>query len=170
MSHEKVMTPMEEKVLALIHNGGQWTYYSAAVDLWVMDWKAWGRSFVDAGYPNTPFDSACRGGVLMLDEDSVGRALSALEEAVVSEESLRQLLRAKVPIGAWEDVMHLFPAVLIDFESRRLFSVYSETLELERYVPSGWKGQFGEFYEVIPIEHRYWIDGGDDYLRAALGR
>lgn len=157
-------------MLAVICNRGQWAYYVAEVDLWVMDWEAWGRSFVDAGFPHPSFDPSCRGGVLVLDENSVERALNALERTIVSEESLRQSLRARLPIVAWEEVSHLFPAVLIDFDSRRLFSVYSETLELERYVPDGWTGVFGDFYEAIPMNHRYWIDGGADYLRAALGR
>jgi hypothetical protein len=161
---------MDEKVLAVICNGGQWAYYAAEVDIWVMDWEAWGRAFVSAGYSASLRDLAFRGGVSVLDENSVGRALGALENALVSEDSLRQSLRAKMPIVSWWDVSHLFPVVFIDFDSRRLFSVYSETLELQRYVPGGWTGVYDEFYEIIPVEHRYWIDGGVDCLRAALGR
>ncbi|MEZ4403529.1 MAG: hypothetical protein R3B06_26130 [Kofleriaceae bacterium] len=169
VSQKDVAILMEENVLAVIHNRGQWTYYFAEVDLWIMDWEAWGRSFVDAGFPHPSFDTSCRGG-LVLDENSVERALKALEKFSVSEQSLRQSLRAKLPIATWEDVSHLFPVVLIDFDSKRLFSAYSETLELERYVPAGWIGLFADFYEEIPMSHRYWIDGGVDHFRAALGR
>lgn len=160
----------DDNVLAAIHNAGSWNYCIAPVDIWVMDWEAWGASYAQAGYPDPPSDGRSRGGVLILDETSVGLALASSDVVVVPEESLRQLLRSRVQVTDWEEVMHLFPAVLIDFESRKLLSVYSEPLRLENYVPKGWVGVFGEFYEEIPMEHRYWIDGKVDYLRQALGR
>lgn len=161
---------MEENVIALVRKDGRWVYYATEVDVWVLDWAAWQKAFVDAGYPATPVGGDERGGVMVLNQETAGRALAALEESVVSEEELRRALRAEMPIASWEQVMHLFPTVLVDFDARRLCSVYSEPLALERYVPAGWTGKHGDFYGEVPVEHRYWLDGEADYLKTALRR
>ena len=62
----------------------------------------------------------------------------------------------------------VFPKVLIDADRRRLSSIHVEGMSYEEYVPEGWGGDAEDFYEVIPPEHRYWIDGGKDYLREAI--
>ncbi len=165
-----VVNRVDENVLAVVCYRGEWNYYAAELDVWVMDWEAWRREFVEAGYFVPQASAAERGGVLVLNEHSVERALDALRGNMVSEQSLRGALRARAPIVSWEQVMDLFPVVFLDFDRRRLFSVYAEALQLERYVPDGWVGVLGEFYDVVPVGHRYWIDGDRDYLQSALKR
>jgi hypothetical protein len=134
----------------------------------VLDQVAWGQTFIDAGYAVPKDDGSERGGVPILTEESAPRALSAIDDKRLSEAQLRNALRDQSPIRNWEQVAHLFPAVLIDFDHRRLISMYSEPLELERYVPSGWQGEYRSLFDEIPVQHRYWIDGSRNYLNDAL--
>lgn len=153
-------------VLASVRVADEWGFYVAPIDVWVMDWVAWRQGFVEAGYAVSRDAGGRRGGIDILDESSVRRVLAVTER--VEEGRLRDALRCRMPMHDWWSVASLFPVVLLDFAARRLASIYSETLALERYVPKGWVGEFAEFFDDIPLEHRYWIDGGSDYLRAAL--
>ena len=166
---EALPLDMDENVLMVVRNGDRWRYFASEIETWVMDWEKWTQAYADAGHPEASIDKSARGGVVILNEHSAERVLNTLATNQVSEQNLRQALRAQVPITGWQQVMHLFPSALIDFDSRKLYSLYSEPLGLEHYVPDGWSGVFGDFYKLVPVEHRYWIDGGNDYLRMAIG-
>ena len=164
------MEALSDTVLAVICRKEEWFYLAADIDFWIMDWRVWYAEYVNAGYSTPSGEARDRDGIWVLDADSVDRSLKSSRVHILSEVSLRSALREQMPIREWHQVSHLFPAIYIDFDSKILRSVYSETIEVERYVPAGWDGAYREFYDLIPIEHRYSIDGETDYLRLALER
>ena len=53
---------------------------------------------------------------------------------------------------------------MIDFDSRKLYSINAEGIQYDPYAPKGWQGTFGDIQDLISENHRYWIDGQKDYL------
>jgi hypothetical protein len=66
--------------------------------------------------------------------------------------------------SSWEDVADFCPALMVNFDQRRLLSLFPEMIKFEDYVPYGWYGKYDDFYPEIPQEQRYWIVDGVDYF------
>ena len=167
----------DSDVIALIHYKGDWLYYAAPSEFWVLDWDAWGDAFAEAGYPgdepatgpDVENDPDERFGIRIVDDASMEVFLARLVPYRLREDELTAELRGGWSLHHdWEEILHLFPKVLIDADRRRLSSIHVEGMSYEEYVPEGWGGDAEDFYEVIPPEHRFWIDGGKDYLREAI--
>lgn len=154
----------ENDVIAVIHYKDEWGFYAGEEDLWVMDWNAWHNAFVSQGYSAPAPNPADRFGVLVVDEATADAFLNAISENRLDEDWLRNQLRSFGPNCQWDEVAHLFPRVMIDFDARKLFSVSSDGIQYDLYVPRGWQGTSADFYDLIPENHRYWIDGQMDYL------
>lgn len=156
--------------LAAVHSSSAgWHYFRAPEDVWVLDHVAWGDMFRREGYVVPGSEDEQQYGIPIVNETTEGAFLAALERNRQSEFALRDELRAAGPIADWFDVAHLFPVVLVDFPTRHLFSVRTDGLRFERFVPKEWVGSLESFFDRIPEAHRYWIDGEVNHLNLALG-
>jgi hypothetical protein len=154
----------EDDVIAVIHCNGEWQFYAAEDDLWVMDRNAWHNAFVSRGYNGPPPNPAERFGILVIDESTADAFLNAISANRLEDEWMRNQLRGFSPNLDWDEVAHLFPRLMIDFDSRKVLSINAEGIQYDLYVPEGWQGISDDFYDLIPESHRYWIDGQKDYL------
>jgi hypothetical protein len=154
----------EDDVIALIHYKDEWKFYAGDEDLWVMDWNAWHNAFASKGYSTPEPNPEDRYGILVVNESTAEAFLNAISENKLEEDWLRNQLRSFGPNLDWDEVAHLFPRLMIDFDSRKVFSANADGIQYELYVPEGWQGIFCDFQELIPESHRYWIDGQTNYL------
>jgi hypothetical protein len=154
----------ESDVIALVHYKCEWRYYAGEDDLWVMDWNAWHNAFVSQGYSPPAPNPADRFGISLVDESTADAFLNAISANKLDENWLRNQLRSFSPNLDWDEVAHLFPRLMIDFDSRKLYSINAEGIQYDLYVPKGWQGISDDFYDLIPENRRYWIDGQKDYL------
>jgi hypothetical protein len=130
----------------------------------VMDWNAWHDAFVSHGYSLPAQNPADRFGILVVDESTADAFLNAISANKLDEDWLRNQLRSFSPNLDWDEIAHLFPRLMIDFDSRKLYSINAEGIQYDLYAPKGWQGISDDFYDLIPENHRYWIDGQKDYL------
>ncbi len=91
--------------------------------------------------------------------------LENMEQYKVDRLALSKMLVEKISIAAsWEDVVDLCPVLMVNFDQRKLQSLFPEMIKFEDYLPDGWNGQYYDFYPEIPQEQRYWIIDGIDYF------
>ena len=156
----------DSEVVAIVYRHNAWTYYVTEDDVWVMDWVAWKRAFALRGFAVLQEDSADRFAVQILNEDTADQFFAAIADCAVSPGDLRDTLRRQTS-HKWDDVQHLFPTVFADFDNKRLYSAARSGIGYEHYVAPDWVGSFEDFYERIPSDYQYWIDGNVNYLRRA---
>ncbi len=59
--------------------------------------------------------------------------------------------------GTAEAQKALFPALLVNFDAKELYSQYPEKdIEFEKYVPQGWRASHRRFENLIPAAERFW--------------
>ena len=69
----------------------------------------------------------------------------------------------------FENKLAYNPSIFIDFDSRVLISNYAEPESFEAFVPKGWKGEYKDFSNKIPINQQYWINSNGKNLIVGKG-
>jgi hypothetical protein len=157
----------DRRVIAVVRYKNEWCYYCCDEDIWVMDRGAWRDLFTRHGYEEQPLDPDWRCGIVVVDDVSAEDFLKCISGCLVNEDALRGALREQFHLG-WDAVAHIFPSIMLDFDKKNLSSVYDGGLEYERYVPNGWQGRFENFFDSIPQDRRYWLDGERNYLQLLI--
>lgn len=151
-------------VVVLVRADGAWSYYVSEKECWILDQVKLQRGFERAGY-SVDESYADRFDIPLVDETTRGAFLECMSPFRVELRDLAELAKvAVVPANEWTDVAHFFPALLVDFDERRLCSVFPEPTRFELYVPDGWTGALRDFFDEVPRELRYWIVDGIDLL------
>ena len=159
-------------MLVAVKFEGCYRWYDSEPDYWVLDQRAWGEAFELAGYETDMSDYTDRFGIAVVDASTAECFLSNMSIFAVNRESLGDLFYiAAEEASDWWSIMDYVPALLVDFDSRELWSIYSENMSFEHYVPAGWTGTFGDdsFFDRIPVEERYWVKDGTDLLAPFVG-
>lgn len=156
----------EEVVVATILRG-VFRWFVTEKELWFLDYRRWKDAFICAGYGEALSRvevEAERFGIVVLDERSAETFLDHIEQCKADVESLRRLLKSGLPASNVDQVVHLLPSLYVDFDKCVLFSFFYEPSSFEDFVPSGWHGEYRDFWPLIPADQRYWIDGDVDVI------
>jgi len=147
----------ENIIVALVHNGSL-SWYITDKEIWYMDYEKRIREFEENGYSiNTEYIDDLRKGLLVLDKNCINVFEERLSDFKVDVHELKSFLIGEREINKeWH--YDLSPSLYIDFDKRIFYSAYREMTSYESYVPKGWKAEYKEFLEVIPLQERYWID------------
>ena len=72
----------------------------------------------------------------------------------------------------WWDIYDLMPDLFIDFESKRLYSEYVESMHYYKYVPDGWFGELVDFCSdgSLPQDEIFWIKNETDYRSVVIAK
>lgn len=146
------------EIISVIRSKDQYLWFCSDKIFWIMDYKRYAHGFD----PNDN-DLSERFDIGVLDDSTLEQFIEAMSEYKTSFQELRQLFESHRPVQTFDDVYHLFPRVLIDFDHRELYSSYSEQLQIEQYVPEGWKGHYASVLKQIPEKLRYWCIDDVDY-------
>lgn len=150
-------------IVAVIYRG-QWRWYVSEKDYWFLDQEKLRRAFTEAGHP-PPEGDADRFNIPIANEATAEQFLLAMDQFRVDRRELADSVRARIPPTSWDDIAHLCPSLLVDFDQKRLVSLFSEPASFEEYVPEDWRGEYRDFLMDIPESERYWITDGQDQLR-----
>jgi hypothetical protein len=142
----------------------QFRWYISEKEIWIMDQRKWTQAFVEAGYDVSEDDYSERFNIPILNENTAEGFFKSVENDYVTTQHLQALLKSCGSYNRWDDFSHLMPSLFVDFDDKKLISHFPELLEFERYVPEGWEGTYGRFYELIPEEHQYWIINGKNLV------
>lgn len=56
------------------------------------------------------------------------------------------------------------PGLYVDFDSCKLFSLYSEPASYEDYAPKDWESKYFDFMKIIPDDYKYWKNSKNENL------
>ncbi|KAB8053538.1 group-specific protein [Janthinobacterium sp. FT14W] len=160
-------------VVAVVRHKGVVRWLLLEPESLILDWIKQRDEFIAAGYqfPDLNVIAAQRGGIVVLDQDTVDDFLRAPEVHELSLDFLRKALLERFQSAhSWWDVAFLFPIAFVDFDRKSFAGFYQNGPCLERYVPDGWDGEFTDFAntypeEVFPTTDKFWIVDGQDLLR-----
>jgi len=118
------------------------------------------QSYRDIGY-EVPQDDDFRFGIKILDQNSVKTFLDGVRQYQISTSELQRLLENE---REFNDRLAYNASLLIDFDSKKLYSYYPEPASFELFVPESWQGYYMNFDRHIPDDQRYWIGQNGENL------
>lgn len=148
-------------IIVLVKYCNSYSWYVSEKEDWVLDYKKWNELFLD---DNIIEESSIRAEFPILDEKNWSLFRDKIDYYKVDVQDLKKMIQENIPIHTWNEKGHLFPSLLIDFDSRNLYTTFAESTILEDYVPDGWHAEFKDFYDLIPNYLKYWIVDGVNYF------
>jgi hypothetical protein len=149
------------EIIVIVKFQGKYSWYLSDKEDWVLDYNKWGDLFGSEGKTDS---SSLRSGFLVLSSENWLAFEKVITNKLVSKDQLSKMILNNLPIDSWDEKMHLFPSLYIDFDEKRLFSIFTEYLAFENLVPDNWIGTYDDFYSLIPDIEKYWIINGANYL------
>ncbi|MCW2256717.1 hypothetical protein M2263_002808 [Providencia alcalifaciens] len=165
------MAEDHDDVIVAIKNDGHIQWYKADREIWILDRKKWWKDFIDNGIECPKDDAQDRFGIFVVDNQNKNQFIKEIEPFKISNDQLSEFReKIKQSTDIW-DSFDLFPIAFIDFDEKKFSACYAHpgNVPIERYIPDGWSGKFIDFMrnfnnEIMPINIRYWVIDGIDYL------
>ncbi|HWI64958.1 MAG TPA: hypothetical protein VNT75_24275 [Symbiobacteriaceae bacterium] len=159
-----MLLPIEyaQHIIVGVVTSGSWRWYVTERDPWVLDLKRYEQAMGRNGYQvSTPgrYDW------------NTAQFLQHIQPFRVSVEELRAQIAAEEREGSLgdENWYKFIPSLLVDFDSRKLLSLYPEPYSFEAFVPEGWTGAYDDFLPLVPVSERYWVVDGADLFEKLKG-
>ncbi|WP_129020211.1 hypothetical protein [Edaphocola flava] len=150
-------------IIVLVKLKNKYSWFCSDKTFWIMDYEKYSHSFDE-----NDNDFSERFDIGILEKKTADAFLIAMEPYRVSLCELRILFESSLPLESFNEAYGLFPKLFIDFDTNQLFSVYSELLQMELFIPIGWTGKYEEFSSRVPLEEKYWIIQDIDYLQELI--
>lgn len=100
-----------------------------------------------------------REGIEILSEENAGLFLKRMEKYKATTEELRALLALYTEYypEKGDSIFYQFmPSLFVDFDNCVLYSLYSEPMSFEDYVPDAWNGYYADFIDKLDPQMNYW--------------
>jgi hypothetical protein len=157
---------MQDPILVVAKHQNVYRWFSSERELWVLDWPKWYQAFQSAGHKVPEPNLSERFGIAVVNENTCEAFLSGMRPFEVKKEALGDLLSQEFPNAkSWWDVPYLFPGLFVDFDNKHVQAFYNEGTPLEKYTPDGWKAEFVDFADSLPLDEQYWVQNGENLLR-----
>lgn len=149
----------ENIVVAVIYNN-EFKWYVTDKELWSLDYNKLNNAYKNLGVSIEDNDEAEeRNGMKVLDNENVEVFLPRINKYITTKEELNYLLLENIKSKIeGEDLLDFSPVLLINFDDKKLYSMFPEPASYEEYVPKDWNGKYEDFTELIPKLEKYWID------------
>ncbi|MBO1626080.1 hypothetical protein [Bacillus arachidis] len=149
----------ENIVVAVIYNS-EFKWYVTDKELWFLDYNKLNNAYKNLGVSIEDNDEAEeRNGMKVLDNENVEVFLPRINKYITTKEELNYLLLENIKSKIeGEDLLDFSPVLLINFDDKKLYSMFPEPASYEEYVPKDWNGKYKDFTELIPKLEKYWID------------
>lgn len=148
-------------IIVLIKYHEQYSWYLSDKTYWVLDYIKWGSSF---GSVDEREIISEREGLSILDTENWLVFAERISNLKLTKAQLSELILRNRPIVSWDEKGELFPSLFIDFDEKKLFSLFPEYLSFEEFVPNRWEGKYDDFYNLIPESEKYWIVSGVNFF------
>ena len=148
-------------IIVLVKFDNEYSWYLSDKDYWVLDYDKWGKLFISKDEIET---SSVRKDFPVVNTANWIQYKKIINDWLVGLDQLNQMILGNLPIDSWDEKGELFPSLFVDFDQRKLYSLFAESLTLESFVPDKWIGEYNDFYNLIPQSQKYWIIDGIDYF------
>lgn len=152
--------PYAENIIVAVIYNNEFKWYVTDKELCFLDYNKLDNAYRNSGISiqdnNEPEE---RSGIKVVVNENVDVFLQRINKYIATKEELNYLLLENIESKSeGEDLLDLSPVLLIDFNNKRLYSMFPEPASYEEYVPKGWSGKYKDFTELIPKSEKYWID------------
>lgn len=155
----------ENVIVGVVYNK-VWQWYVTEKDLWFLDYKKLEKAYLDKGFDiEDIIDDNERIGIKVLDRENAESFLYNIKEYLVTTDELNSMLKNKAENkGEFDDLLDFSPTIFVDFDSKRLCSMFPEPASFEDYVPEGWTGEYIDFTNLIPDKEKYWVNDTNENI------
>ncbi|MEC0755088.1 hypothetical protein P8884_15290 [Bacillus haynesii] len=148
----------ENIIVGVVYNN-VWNWYVTEKDVWFLDYNKLDEAYKAKGFQLDDFiDESERGGIQVLNYNNALEFLQRIKKYKVTTEELNHLMHEIFQHNATDDLLDFSPSLLIDFDKRKLYSMYPEPASYEEYVPNHWIGIYEDFTNLVPTNQKYWIN------------
>lgn len=148
---------------------GTYEWFESEMDYWILDQRSWAEAYAAAGHGQADDSFLDRFDIDVVNETNVDVFLSKMRRFGVSQDVLRARLEKSLARSTdWFEVVADMPALYVDLDGRKLWSLDSEHTSLVDHVPEGWEAEYASFYEELPVDLRYWMRDGRSLIPALV--
>ena len=135
------------------------SWYVTSKEIWFLDYNIWSEAF-DVCDENSNYDDCIeRKGIPVVNCTTAKQFLNNLSDYQITANELRKKIQDKrAKQEDLEDYLDFSPSLYVDFDKKKLYSLFPEPASFEDYVPTGWDGVYADFTKYIPENEKYWID------------
>ncbi|MCY9019498.1 hypothetical protein MOF32_13555 [Priestia megaterium] len=154
----------EEIIIGVIFNQ-QFQWYITTKELWYLDYNKLDQAFENGDDLSTDLSSEPeREGITVLDEKNAEAFLKRVESFKVDKSYLLSLFEERILNDVDDDRLDFSPSLLVDFDDKKLYSMFPEPASFEEYVPDNWDGWYEDFTNLVPEKEKYWINDRQENL------
>ena len=151
-----INNPIYDEVIivgVLFNNNFNW--YITNKLFWIMDLTKLTKNDYDNYFKNKE-NYDIRKDIIILSEDNIELFLNRIEKYKININSLRLNILNKIEEKN-QELEAYYPALMLDFNKKILYSQFPEPIGFENYVPYNWEGKYHSFIDYIEDEKKYWI-------------
>lgn len=144
------MIDFNDDIIVYVIYQGKANWYVSYKELWYLNYNKRIDAYQKRGYTiNINSVDYIRRDLLEMNDGQIPIFLERIKEDIWSCSKLAEACKSYFD----ED---LSPSLYVDFDKKYMISMYSEFASYEDYMPDGWKSEFGDFLNLIPINDVYW--------------
>ncbi len=150
-------------IIVLVKFKKEFNWYVSEREFWILNYKKYAHSF-------DPYDNdfSDRFDIPILDNNNCEDFFKLIKDRLVTDEFIEKMFKLHLPIDNWDNSFFLFPSLFIDFDQRKLYTLYDDGINFEYYLPKDWEGSYQNFYDKISDNMRYWKQDNIDWLNRLI--
>ena len=166
----------DDELLVIVKNEGRFYWFVAFKEMWVLDRVKWIDDFVKNGVEiNLQDIHKERYDIPVVNEKNAQIFIGNLikDGYLYDKDDIAEAFYNRLSEKTtWWDIYDLMPDLFIDFESKRLYSEYVESMHYYKYVPDGWFGELVDFCSdgSLPQDEMFWIKNETDYRSVVIAK
>ena len=166
----------DDELLVIVKNEGRFYWFVAFKEMWVLDRVKWIDDFVKNGVEiNLQDIHKERYDIPVVNEKNAQILIGNLikDGYLYDKDDIAEAFYNRLSEKTtWWDIYDLMPDLFIDFESKRLYSEYVESMHYYKYVPDGWFGELVDFCSdgSLPQDEMFWIKNEIDYRSVVIAK
>ncbi|WP_336210529.1 hypothetical protein [Enterobacter sp. P82] len=166
----------DDELLVIVKNEGRFFWFVAFKEKWVLDRVKWVDAFVKSGVEiNLQDIHKERYDIPVVNEENVQIFIDNLikDGYLYDKDDIAEAFYNRLSEKTtWWDIYDLMPDLFIDFDSKRLFSEYVESMHYHKYVSDGWLGELVDFCSdgSLPQDEMFWIKNETDYRSVVIAK
>ena len=166
----------DDELLVIVKNEGRFYWFVAFKEMWVLDRVKWIDDFVKNGVEiNLQDIHKERYDIPVVNEKNAQIFIGNLikDGYLYDKDDIAEAFYNRLSEKTtWWDIYDLMPDLFIDFESKRLYSEYVESMHYYKYVPDGWFGELVDFCSdgSLPQDEMFLIKNETDYRSVVIAK
>lgn len=155
---ERLIPDFNENIIVGVFYNGIFSWFVTDKEIWFLDYRKRIDAFKEKGFDIEEYIDEIRKDALILNSDNASIFMQRVEKYKIESEQLRELLEKNriLKDDSWR--YDFYPSLYVNFDTNKLYSLYSEPASYEEYAPANWEAKYFNFMELIPYNYKYWLN------------